>query len=122
MSKIKTINIKESMPSIDEARIKLISEIEIARNTGVRLLKIIHGYGSSGVGGALRLAIRKSLNYRKKDGHVENIIYGERFNRNNEDIKQTMKRYPALSSDSDYNRNNEGITIAILTKNKKLAL
>ncbi len=114
MSKIKTIVIKEGMPSIDEARKKLISEIEIARNAGVRILKIVHGYGSSGIGGALKLAIRKSLNYRKKDGQVENIIYGERFNRNNEDIKPTMKRYPVLSSDSDYNRNNEGVTIAIL--------
>lgn len=115
MNKIKTIIIKEGMPSIDEARKKLINEIEIARNTGVRILKIIHGYGSSGVGGALRLAIRKSLNYRKKEGQVENIIYGEHFNRNNEDIPQTMKRFPILSSDSDYNRNNDGVTIAILT-------
>lgn len=116
MSKIKTVNIKEGMPSTDEARKKLISEIEIARNAGVRILKIVHGYGSSGIGGALRLAIRKSLNYRKKEGIVENIIYGERFNRNNEDIKLTMQRFPALSSDSDYDRSNEGVTIAILTK------
>jgi hypothetical protein len=115
MSKIKIVTIKAGMPSVDEARKKLIDEIETACNTGVRILKIIHGYGSTVVGGALRLAIRKSLNYRKKDGQVENIIYGERFDRNNEDIKQTVKRYPALSSGSDYNSNNEGVTIAILT-------
>lgn len=116
MSKIKTINIKEGMPSIEEARKKLKSEIEIARHAGMRIIKIVHGYGSGGVGGALKESIRKSLNYRKKDGEVEYIIYGERFNRNNESIQRTVKNFPALSSDSDYNRYNEGVTIAILTK------
>lgn len=116
MSKIKTINIKEGMPSIEEARKKLKSEIEIARHADVRIIKIVHGYGSGGVGGALKESIRKSLNYRKKDGEVEDIIYGERFNRNNENIQRVIKSFPALCSDSDYNRNNEGITITILTK------
>jgi len=48
---------------------------EIGKVTAV---KVIHGYGSSGVGGALRQGIRKSLISRRKEGSVKAVVFGEK--------------------------------------------
>ncbi len=58
---IKTVILKEGMPSVEQARARLNAEINAARQSGVKLLKIVHGYGSTGVGGDLRIALQSTL-------------------------------------------------------------
>ena len=58
---IKTVNLKEGMPSVEEARARLTTEIHAARQAGLKVLKIVHGYGSTGVGGDLRFALQATL-------------------------------------------------------------
>lgn len=116
MSKLKEIKIKEGMPSVQEARQNLIQIIQNSRNEGKRFLKIIHGYGSTGIGGKLREALRTSLINFKKNGVVKHIIFGERFHRVNSDLDKILKEYPFLRDDADYNQNNEGVTIVILKR------
>lgn len=118
MSRIKILNIKSDLPKVEEARERLKKELIQAYNNGERFLKIIHGYGSSGVGGKLRQAIRRSLILRQKEGLIEHIIFGEKFNNLNDQIEFILKRFPILRNDSDYKKNNEGITVVILTKKK----
>jgi hypothetical protein len=55
---LRTVNLEEGLPSVEQARTRLVSEITSARSAGTRLLKVIHGYGSSGVGGDLRIALQ----------------------------------------------------------------
>jgi len=38
------------MPTVEDARRRLLEELRQAKQVGVRALKIIHGYGSSGKG------------------------------------------------------------------------
>ena len=45
------------MPSVYEALQRLDLELASARRENARLLKIIHGYGSSGAGGEMNLAL-----------------------------------------------------------------
>ena len=59
--KFKTISLEDGMPSIPEARGRLTRELHVARVSGLVLLKIIHGYGSSGVGGDLRIALQANI-------------------------------------------------------------
>lgn len=118
MSRIKIINIKFDLPKVEEARERLKQEIIQAYNNGDRFLKIIHGYGSTGVGGRLRQAIRKSLLLRQKEGLVEHIIFGEKFDNIYNHTESIIQKYPILKSDIDYKRKNEGITILILSKKK----
>lgn len=116
MPSIKTINIKSSLPSVDEAR-KLLNNLLIqAYNDGTRLIKIVHGYGSTGLGGKLKIAIRNSLIRRKREGLVENIIFGENFTNLNKNLDEILRKFPALKCDVDYKKKNEGITIVILEK------
>jgi hypothetical protein len=47
------------------------------RRKGVNVLKLIHGYGSSGRGGKLRTALRSVLRQRAKQGTPGRIVEGE---------------------------------------------
>lgn len=116
MSRHVIINIEKGMPSIDEARKRLIAEIKKARTQNVDHLKIVHGYGSSGVGGSIAPAIRKSLKLRRKEGLVADYVSGENFNAFNEIARTLVTSFPELKKDPDFNRNNPGITIASLKR------
>ena len=64
---LRTCNIESSFLSLDEARRTVIGEIRRAKREGVRVLKIIHGYGSTGKGGTLNHGLRKSFALRKRN-------------------------------------------------------
>jgi len=116
MVKYKTINLEQGRPTVDEARKRLIREIDRARQEGVVLLKIIHGYGSSGSGGVLGVALRRSLRHRRKEGKVETFVSGENFSVFDDGAQALLDRFPQLRKDSDLNRENFGVTIVILKK------
>ncbi len=111
---IRVINIKSDMPTVEEARRELIAAINKARADGVKVVKIIHGYGSTGVGGALRNALRKSLQKRRKEGVVSSIVFGESWGVFDEHARALRNRHAFLREDPDYNRQNSGVTLAEL--------
>jgi len=111
---MRVLNIKASMPTVEEARRILLDALRSARADGVGILKIIHGYGSSGVGGALRTGLRRSLSLRRKEGAVREVIYGESWDIFAERAQEILERHPALRRDRDLNNSNEGITLVIL--------
>ena len=47
------------MPTLEDARRLVIEEIRKAKREGAKVLKVIHGYGSSGTGGKLCVGLRK---------------------------------------------------------------
>lgn len=55
---VKTVNIKAGYPTAEQAMQRLSQELRIAGANRLRALKIIHGYGSTGSGGAIRTAAR----------------------------------------------------------------
>ena len=54
MSVIRTYNVEAGLPTLDEARRLVIEEIKRAKRERVKVLKVIHGYGSSGIPGQKR--------------------------------------------------------------------
>lgn len=111
MSVVRTYNIEAGFPTLDEARRLVIEEIKRARRQGVRVLKVIHGYGSSGQGGALCAGLRKSFRLRKKEGVVRDFITGEDFSIFNDQVLGLLESVPELRGDPDLNATNEGITV-----------
>lgn len=111
---LRTINLEAGCPSLDEARRRLLTEFEAARQQRVRIIKIIHGYGSSGSGGTLCVGIRKSLRLRVKERKVALFIPGERFSSDAVETRDLLQRHPSLRGDRDLNRANPGITIVEL--------
>jgi hypothetical protein len=112
---MRTVNLESGLPSLEEARRRLLAEIEGARQEGVRLLKVVHGYGSSGSGGTLCVGIRKSLRLRVKEGKAVVMIPGERFSADTNESRQLLQRHPSVRGDRDFNRMNPGITIVELS-------
>ena len=111
---IKTVNLEDGLPSVEQARTQLAAEIETARQTGLKLLKIIHGYGSHGVGGDLRFALQATLRRMTHSGKITDCIYGENWRVSDERTWKLLKRAPDLKYDSDLGRGNRGITIVLL--------
>ena len=115
MSKlIKVVNLEDGMPSVEQARTRLSSELSVARASGVRILKIIHGYGSSGVGGDLRIALQATLQQMADRREVRACIFGENWGKADEHAWSLLKQIPELKEDRDLGKGNRGITLVVL--------
>ena len=111
MSAIRTFNVEAGLPTLDEARRLVIEEIRRAKREGVKVLKVIHGYGSSGKGGELCIGLRKSFGRRKKEGVIRDFVAGEDFSIFDETVLDLLAAVPELRGDPDLNATNEGITV-----------
>ena len=111
---MKTVNIKDGFPDVEQARTRLHSELDMAKTQGLKLLKIVHGYGSHGKGGELRIALQSTLRRLARSGQITDCIYGENWRRSDERSWELLKRMPDLKSDPDLGRSNRGITIVLL--------
>jgi hypothetical protein len=111
---IKVVNLEEGMPTVEQARSRMEYELTQARRAGCQAVKLIHGYGSSGAGGALRVELQKSLRQAMQDGGIRAFIAGEDWRVSNETTWELLKRFPEWKQDSDLGRNNKGISVVVL--------
>jgi hypothetical protein len=111
MSAIYTFNVEAGLPTVDEARRLVIEEMRRARRQGVKVLKVIHGYGSTGKGGALCVGLRKSFKLRKKEGVIRDYVAGEDFSIFNDTVLALLEAVPELRGDPDLGATNEGVSI-----------
>ena len=112
--RIPTINFEKGMPLVHEALTLLERELATGRRERTPILKLIHGYGSTGVGGDLRIAIQKRLHELHDNGIIRSFIFGEDWSSSDTQTWDLLKRHPELKSDPDLGRSNHGITIVIL--------
>ncbi|MCC6234038.1 MAG: Smr/MutS family protein [Verrucomicrobiales bacterium] len=116
---MRTVHLKQGFPTLDEARRRLLRELAQAEAQGIRLLKVVHGWGSNGEGGVLSIGIRKSLRLRVKEGRALALIPGERFATDTAEAREVLARHPSLRRDVDFNRGNPGITILELAPSSR---
>jgi len=102
------------MPSVEQARARLQTELRTARQSGVKILKLVHGYGSSGIGGDLRISLQASLRQMAAKHEIGDCIFGENWRTSDERTWDLLKRMPELKSDSDLGKGNKGMTIVVL--------
>jgi hypothetical protein len=108
---LQTFNVKADMPTLDDARRSVIAEIRLAKRKRVRVLKVIHGWGSTGKGGTLCVGLRKSFKLRRKEGVIKEFIPGEDFSIFNKTVLELLDAVPELRGDPDLNATNEGVTL-----------
>lgn len=113
-TKLVTINLEQGMPTVEQANHRLPGELIRARAQGAKAIKLIHGYGSSGVGGKLRVGIRAALADLKRRGKIKEAVPGENWSIFDEGARRILDLYPDLSRDRDFERGNAGITIVLL--------
>ena len=90
------------------------NELARARADKVRVLTLIHGYGSSGKGGKIRTECRKVLDHLAKKNSINQIIAGETFRKRTGPGKALLQRFPQLERDCASDFSNPGVTIVVL--------
>ena len=111
---LRTVNLEEGWPTTVQARARLVGELQQARRSGARILKLIHGYGSSGAGGDLRLALQSLLRQMADRKEIQECIFGEDWSQSDERAWTIVKRFPQFKQDRDFGKKNKGITIVVL--------
>ena len=111
MKPLETLNIKDTMPSAEAAWAHCQGAIEGARVRGIRLLKVVHGYGSSGVGGKIRRRVRAGAASLFGSGKLKAVVFGEDWGPFSATARGWVDADPALRNDADYGKGNEGITL-----------
>ncbi len=109
---MKTYNIKADLPSKLDAG-KRLAEL-IRQNQSEKIIKIIHGYGSSGEGGSIKQLVHKSLRNHRKKGNILDFIPGEAKKEllGFDEVIRTYSDY--VKNDHDFMIGNPGITYVII--------
>jgi len=93
---------------------RLERELYAARQQSLSLLKIIHGYGSTGAGGDIRIAVQRRLQELVEAGQIRACIFGENWSRSDETTWRLLQDHSELKNDPHLGRRNQGITIVVL--------
>jgi len=102
------------MPTVSEALQQLDRELARARQAGCGVIKLVHGYGSSGAGGEIRIAAQKRLTEMAARGEIRAYIFGETWAKSDEQAWALINARPELKQDRDLGKRNQGITIVVL--------
>ena len=114
LSLIRTVNLESGMPLVHDALTRLDRELAAAKQQSHRILKLIHGYGSSGVGGDIRIAVQKPLRELQEERKIRACIFGEDWSTSDSQTWELLKAQPELKADPDLGRVNRGMTIVLL--------
>ena len=109
-TRLTTLNLKAGMPTVEEAKRRLLESLYAPRGANGPLVKIIHGYGSSGTGGSIRTAVRDLLAQWQREGKVLAMVRGEDWSIFDSASQALRAKYPALKDDEDLDRGNAGVT------------
>ena len=110
-TKLTVLNLKAGMPTVEQAKRRLLESLYAPRGASGPVVKIVHGYGSTGKGGAIRTAIRAQMAVWQREGKALTVVHGENwsiFDAASQDLRQ---RYAFLAKDEDLDRGNAGMTL-----------
>lgn len=109
-----TVDLEAGRPTADQALVRLRGALATFRRQGIRRVRIIHGYGSTGTGGAIRQAVRAALPALVREGRARAYCAGEAFGPFDEAGRSLLALEPAFRNEPDWGRGNEGITLVLL--------
>ncbi len=112
--KVRTACIKDGLPTVDQGLARLQAELATARSGGARVLRVVHGYGSSGKGGALKDACRAFLARELRAGRIRAFVPGESYSRATVAGRDLMGKWPELKAAERTDSGNPGITLVDL--------
>ena len=112
---VRNLDIEAGLPTVEEALRRLQTQLERARSDGVRVVRIIHGWGSSsGGGGKIRMAARNWLRTQLDTRRIRSVFLGDHYTHTSPEGRDFLRRHPALRPTENSDRNNPGITFVEL--------
>ena len=112
-----TLNLEENLPRVDIALQRFDEALDELSQTAVKIIKVIHGYGSGGRGGKIKESIRQELIYQRRSDWIADYYAGEDLGTGKESYQELCRKYPAVKSLLTKDMlGNPGITLIILKK------
>lgn len=90
------INLEQGMPFVQDAMRYLQDSIARLKRDKCGCVLIIHGYGSTGNGGAICKKARQWLKAQERNGKVKTVIFGEDFSIFNFKVLELKAKYREL--------------------------
>ncbi|MDX9872862.1 MAG: hypothetical protein RBT41_10660 [Clostridia bacterium] len=109
--KVIEFNLEYNHPTVETAVQKLKNALTTFKGQGYKAVIVIHGYGSSGVGGSIKTAVTKCLAESSMRGIVRASAGGEQWSARKKEIVSFCKD---LENHELRVANNPGVTIVIL--------
>lgn len=110
MQKVIEVSLEYGKPTVEVAIQKMKNALATHKNQGGKAVILIHGYGSSGVGGGIKVAVKKWLAENSR-GYVHTYVGGEQWLNRRKEIMTLCK---SIESYEGRIVNNEGVTVVIL--------
>ncbi|MBT9140920.1 MAG: hypothetical protein DDT30_01506 [Dehalococcoidia bacterium] len=109
--KVAEVNLESEMPTVDVAIQKMKNSLSTYKRLGYKAVILIHGYGSTGVGGGIKAAVVKCLEESSMKGIVKTFVVGEQWSSRKKELVGMCK---ALENYEHKIANNYGISVVIL--------
>ncbi len=109
--KVVQVNLEYGKPTVEVAIQKMKNSLTDHKKMGYKAVILIHGYGSSGIGGSIKTAVARSLGDYSMKGIVRTYAGGEQWNNKKKEflgICRDLEKYERMID------NNEGVTVVIL--------
>jgi hypothetical protein len=110
-NKVAEVNLEYGRPEVELAIRNMKNALTTYKGRGYKAIILIHGYGSTGIGGSIKTAVVRCLGENSMRGIIRTYVGGKEW-------LDKRKELLALCKDlEDYDRriaNNEGITVVIL--------
>lgn len=109
-----TIDIKSEQQTVRQAIAQFLVEVDACRIGGYKVIKVIHGYGSHGVGGAIKREFLKECQNLKNRGKIYDFVCCDNWTEHNVVRKIAINYCPDLLADRELYLLNPGCTIVII--------
>jgi len=111
--KVVELNLETGLPLVADAIRILTNALMTYRRIGCRAVIVIHGYGSTGIGGGIKAAVRKQLGDSSLSGIVRAYVGGEEWPLKKKEflnICHDLANYDAVIA------HNAGVTVVLLKR------
>ena len=112
--RIATVNLEEDLPSVDEAMCKLERDLASLKRERIGVVRIIHGWGSSGAGGRIKAACHKRLVGKRRQKAIRSYLPGDDYSDTTNAGRALLSAHPSLRASLRSDRENPGITFVEL--------
>ena len=111
MAKVKEVNLEKGHPTAEVAVRNMVNHLSTCKAQGYKAVILIHGYGSSGVGGSIKISIRNKLKEPSLMGIIRGVCTGEDWMNKKREMMNLCTQLKDFNSRIE---GNHGVTVVLL--------
>ena len=112
--RVKKIDVGHDNLTVNQAQIALDKEFLAAKKRLDDFLIIVHGHGSSGTGGKIKVMVHDFARSLIAARHAKDFIKGEDLTRTSSAAKRISSNHPGVRSLKEWGKRNPGLSILVL--------